>query len=116
MNVFITSLTFDLTGHAEINTLADDTDGETTRRVSRVATLDGGVVITDRGHAAGDKTLEYRWRTVSHAHNADVENLVKNYARLHVATRTGFYLVAPKSFLPGVAESQITLLVIERLG
>ncbi len=115
MLIAISSIEFDLAGHVSINTLPDNTDGETRRRVNRVATLDGGIAINDRGCAEGDRTLVYTWRTVSKAHNDAIDRLVKNYAQVHVSTPSGVYLASPEVFTAGVAESEITLLVLDKL-
>ena len=61
MLVTLSSITFDIYGHVEINTLSDTTDGPTSRRVNRVKTLDGGVAINDRGYAEGDRILTLAW-------------------------------------------------------
>ena len=114
--ISITSTTFDLNGHVEIETLAGTADGETVRRVNRVATLDGGVAINDRGYSEGDRTLEYSWKPVSMAHNAAIERIVKLYPSVYVSTPSGVYLASPQRFTPGVTECSISLLVIDKVS
>ena len=54
----LASYTYDADGDILIAPLYDETEiRETERRLSRVKTLDGGVVITDGGRAAGDRTF-----------------------------------------------------------
>lgn len=114
--ITISSTTFDLNGSVQINPLPDATDGDIRRRVSRVATLDGGVATTDRGYSDGDRTLVYSWRVISRAHNDSVARLLRLYPRLHVSTPSGVFLAAPETFSPGQDQSTITLLVIEKVS
>ena len=114
--ITISSTTFDLDGSVEIEVLPDSFDGETRRRVTRVATLDGGVAMNDRGYAEGDRDLSYTWKTVSKAHNDAIARIVRLYPRVHVSTPSGCYLAAPQVFTPGVEESTISLLVIDKVS
>lgn len=116
MIIALSTPTFDLAGHVVINPLPGTGDSEIRRRVSRVATLDGGAAINDRGFSDGDRDLVYTWKSVSREHNDQVARLVALYARVHVATPSGFFLAAPESFTPGSRESSIRLLVIRKLS
>lgn len=54
----LASYTYDADGDIIIAPLYEDTDIRSSdRRLSRTKTLDGGVVITDGGRAAGDRTF-----------------------------------------------------------
>ena len=54
----LASYSYDADGDIMIVPLHEDTDIRSAeRRLSRVKTLDGGVVITDGGRAAGDRTF-----------------------------------------------------------
>jgi hypothetical protein len=114
--ISISTTTFDLNGHIDIDPVIDSPDGETVRRVSRVPTLDGGVATNDRGYSEGDRTLEYFWRPVSRAHNDAIDRIVRLYPQVYVSTPSGVYLAAPQSFTPGVTECSISLLVIEKVS
>ena len=114
--ITIHSTTFDLDGTVELPVLPDSLDGETRRRVTRVATLDGGVAVNDRGFSEGDRDLLYTWKTVSKAHNDAIDRIVRLYPRVTVSNRQGCYLAAPQTFSPGAEESSLTLLVIEKLS
>ena len=116
MRITLNSRLFDLDGSIDIDARIDSTDGATVRRVTRVATTDGGVAINDRGYSEGDRTLDYTWRTVSKDHNDSVDYLVKTYPELSVSTSHGVYLAAPEAFTPGVDESNISLLVKSKLS
>ena len=54
----LASYSYDADGDIMIAPLYEDTDiRDAERRLSRVKTLDGGVVITDGGRTAGDRTF-----------------------------------------------------------
>jgi len=114
--ISLSAQVFDLAGSVQINPLPGDGDGVTRRRVNRVTTLDGGVVINDGGYAEGDRTLVYSWKAVSKAHNNSIKRLVETYSLLTVATPDGVYSAAPESFTPGQAESTLVLLVKYKLA
>lgn len=103
--------TFDLLGVVELD-LEDDTDlGETRRRVSRQATLDGGSVVNDSGHTEADRTLELRWVPSSAAVEANVDRLVRTYGELICSHRGGVHLVVPEAYQTDPSESRLRLLV-----
>lgn len=114
--ITISTPTFDLNGSVVIHPLPGATDGETRRRVNRVATLDGGVAVNDRGYAEGDRTLEYEWRPVSKEHNDSVDRLVRLYPRVTVSTPSGVYTAVPQVFTPEADRCFITLLVLDKVS
>lgn len=116
MRVTLSTLTFDPLGVVVLDVLPDQTFGETRRRMNRVATLDGGAAFNDYGFSEADRTLALRWLVQSAGTEAAVERMVQLYARVHVATPTGFYLCALESYTPGAAESGLSLLVAARLA
>lgn len=116
MNISISTPVYDVYGQVYIQPIPNTDESETRRRVARVATLDGGVAVNDRGFAEGDRDLEYTFVAQSRAHNDSIDRLVKLYARVHVSTPGGVYLAAPESFTPGQNESTIKLLVISKLS
>lgn len=89
--------------------------GQTSRRVNRVATLDGGAVFNDAGHTEADRTIELRWRPTSAAQEASVVRLVRLFSKITVATQDGLFLAAPEQYTPGDEESRLRLLVERRL-
>ena len=114
--ITISSTTFDLNGSVQIDPLPGTTDGEISRRVSRVATLDGGVVPIDRGFSDGDRTLNYEWKSVSKAHNDAIARILRLYPQVHVSTPSGVFLASPQTFAPGEDQSSIVLLVISKVS
>jgi hypothetical protein len=116
MQINLGTTLYDLDGSIAIDVSNDSFDGITSRRVSRVATLDRGVAVSDGGYAEGDRTLDYTWRTVSKDHNDSVERLVKVYPELWVSTSSGVFLVSPSNFTAGAEESTIQFLVKSRIS
>jgi len=116
MRAALSSITWDPAGWLELAALADDTAGETRRRVNRVATLDGGVVLNDRGYSEGDRTIEVRWTPTSKTLEDAIDRLVRTYTRLCISVPAGCYLTAPESYTPGAAQSKLRLLVVSKLS
>lgn len=115
MRVHLTTLAFDIEGAVTLDVLPTSEMGDTARRMSRVATLDGGAVVNDFGHTAADRTITLRWRPQSRALEASVVRLVQLYGRLNVATRDGLFRVAPETYRNTATESSLILLVLEKL-
>ena len=116
MLVTLSTMTADLAGHVELPVNADSTGGETRRRVSRIATLDGGAVVNDGGYTAADRVLELAWVSDSATREAAVRRLVELYHQVVAATRDGVYLVALESYSPGADESTLRALVLQKLN
>jgi hypothetical protein len=112
----ISTTTADAAGYVELDVLPDSSEGDILRRVNRVATLDGGVVVNDNGYSEADRTLELAWQPLTVAQEASVVRLLQSYARLQVSTRSGVFLAAPETYSPGADESTLRLLVIEKLS
>ena len=113
----LSSVLYDPIGHVMIDASDQDSDlGETTRRMSRVATLDGGAAVNDFGHSWADRTFKLRWDGATRAGQDEIERLVRLYSRLTFACSLGVFTVAPDRFMPGTTQSSITLLAIEKLN
>lgn len=116
MKHYVSATTFDPVGHIEVNAIDGQDAGPTSRRVNRIATLDGGAAFNDFGVSDADRTIELRWKTTERATGEGVDRLLRLYQRVHVSTPAGFFLAAPETYTPGVAESRLRLLVVERLS
>lgn len=117
MLVTITTTTFDPLGAVELEILSDQSDfGETARRVTRIATLDGGAVFNDFGHAYGDRTIRLVWSITSDAQESAVERLVRLYSLLNVSLPDGVYQAAPQSYASTQTQGTLTLLVKFKLS
>ncbi|MDD2927060.1 hypothetical protein [Rhodoferax sp.] len=112
----LTTTTFDPLGVVTLDCVPEQTLGETRRRMSRVATLDGGAVFNDGGYSEADRTIQLRWVPKSAEQEAAVARLVERYARLQVSTRRGVFLAATEAYAPGATESSLSLLVVEKLS
>jgi len=62
-------------------------------RVSRSATLDGGVVIDHQGYVGGDRTLQLKVE-LSEADEAALKSLFENETLVYVSTENGFFSAA----------------------
>lgn len=111
MRVTIASQGFDLQGFLVLDCLPDVNSGEVTRRVNRVATLDGGAAFNDFGFSEADRTIELRWKPVSEAHNQQAATLVQRHSRVLIGMPDGLWLAAPERFKPTPTECSMVLLV-----
>lgn len=113
---FVCATEFDPQGVVSVETINEQTPGESRRRVNRVATLDGGAAFNDFGFADADRTIELRWRSQDRETGDAIDRLVRLYGTVHVSTRAGFFLAAPETYTPGATESRLRLLVKQRLS
>lgn len=111
----LSTVEYDPAAPVTLDLLPSTGRGDVTRRVNRVATLDGGAVFNDFGFTESDRTIELRWTPVSAEQEASVVRLVKFYPKLTVATQDGLFLAAPETYSAGETESTLTLLVDRRL-
>ena len=112
----LSAKTFDPIGHIQINITPETNQGEVRRRVNRVATLDGGVVVNDAGFSDGDRTIELAWSPTNGVVDAAVDRMVQLYDRAVLATRVGVFDVALDTYIPGSKESTLRLLVVSKLS
>ena len=114
--VFIASRLFDLEGAFRIEPSDRSELGETRRRVSRVATLDGGVAVNDFGVSAGDRKVTLNWKPTSIAVEAKINALVETHTQVSVSMAGGVYLAAPEYYRSSPSESRMGLLILEKLS
>lgn len=107
---------FDIDGHV----IAEGVDPAGldgfSRRVSRVATLDGGAAINDFGYSVADRTLTITWRPRNLAQVENIRRMVQSYGRLIVSFSDGCFLGAPEQFTPNDDNISLTVLIEERLN
>lgn len=116
MFVSLTCSEYNIDGAVMIDALESSDLGTTTRRVNRVATLDGAAAVNDFGHSYSDKTIVLRWQPRTEAQESVIAGLVRSQSRLNVATREGVFEAAPETYEYGAAESRLTLLVLSKLS
>ena len=114
MRVILSAQTFDLSGHVALDCLPATNSGALSRRMNRVATLDGGAAFNDFGFSEGDRTIELRWVQYDTAVDALVARLVRLHRFVYVSMPDGLWLAAPESYQPGAAESTLTLLAASK--
>jgi hypothetical protein len=115
MLTILTTTTFDPLGAVQLHCLPESDMPEQRRRVNRIATLDGGAVVNDFGYADADLTLTLRWVPRDADTDAAIARLVRLYGTLQVAVSSGVFLAAVESYRPGADESELSLLITERL-
>lgn len=112
----ISALVFDFSGYVELDLINAYTDGEIRRRINRSPTLDGGAVVSDGGFSHGDRTLSLRWKRLDQATEDAVARMVQTYTYFAVSTRAGFFRASPEAYNPSADESELRLLVLEKLS
>lgn len=113
LNVLSTP-TFDLAGYVEIHT-DEFPDRDTTRRINRVLTLDGGVAINDGGYSDGDLTFELEWRSDSTLNSA-ILRILQLYPRAVLSTRAGVFEVVLETYRLNAGTSRLVCLPVSRLS
>jgi hypothetical protein len=83
------------------------------RRVGRTQTLDGGVVMTDGGSVAGDRTYILRAR-LTRAEAEILKHIYETYREIFCSTHDGFYRVAPEQLTWEGSLAVLRLLVISK--
>lgn len=117
MLIRLSTTTFDPLGVIELDVNSEQSDfGEARRRVTRIATLDGGAVFNDFGLAQADKTITLVWAIASKTQQDAVERLVRLYALVQVSVPTGIFLAAPEAYASTQSTGTLTLLVKSKLS
>lgn len=110
----LTAQDYDLTGDLTIDCLPDVNSGAISRRMNRVATLDGLAVFNDFGFSEADRTITLRWVPNDTAADALVARLVRDHRYLYVSMPDGLWLCAPESYTPGAKECTLVLLAASK--
>lgn len=114
MKAVISALTFDPMGRVELDLLSGSDLGELRRRVSRVATLDGGVAVNNFGFTDADRTARLRYRRTQEA-DQGVDRMLRLYAFVRLVMVDGVYRAALESHSMDATTGTVTLLILERL-
>jgi len=86
------------------------------RRLSRVATLEGGVTIIDFGFTDGDRTVKLCELEASVEAVDFVKYIIENYTLIVVTTDDGAYKVAPSAYWVDKGKLSLTMLISEKLS
>ena len=114
--IYLSSVRYDPHGLVALSPNTNTDLSEVARRMSRVATLDGGAVLNDAGHWAADRTFLVLWDVESEAQYRAVERLVRLYSLIHVSCPEGFFLAAPSRVRRRDGVGDLELLVMEELS
>lgn len=85
--------------------------GDTARRLSRVATLDGGATVLDGGYTLADKTIRLDLSSQSREVVDALRYLCAMYTKLLVLTEEGAFSAAPERVSISGQSISMTLLV-----
>jgi len=110
----ISALIFDPVGYVEFDALASTKLGDDTRRVSRIATMDGAASVNDGGYSESDRTIEIRWKTGTYASEDNVRRMLQLYPQLLVCTQVGAYIAVVDTYGVVSNESFLRLLPISK--
>lgn len=111
--IVLSTLLFDPDGVMRIDEIADSDVGAITRRVNRVATLDGGAVVNDSGYSPADRTFKIRWRADDASYQS-ASRLVRLYPQLRVTTDEGVFIGAPSNLERRGGIATLTILALEQ--
>lgn len=110
--IAISKLTVDTDGALIINENLNTTLYDADARVSRSATLDGGVVIDHSGFVDGDRTLSINC-TLSATEDEILRTLFENETIVYVSTKNGFYSGVISRLNGDHGNRQLTILLKE---
>jgi hypothetical protein len=119
MQIALASQLFSLTGAVLLRHLHEDSDLRSwSRRVSRVATLDGGAHFNDTGFTHADRTLRVVMSSsdLTQEQDAALRVLLRDYALITVVTEEGAFSAAPEGFSDAGGSISFNLLVKEALS
>ncbi|MEM7778672.1 MAG: hypothetical protein AAF732_24090, partial [Pseudomonadota bacterium] len=112
MRVEVVAKLFDPFGHLVIRLLPGQNLGSIERRTEKSRTLDGGVVVNDRGFTHGDRTIELVYKPISDAHDATAKRLVENHPRVLLGTHEGVFEGVPRRFEPAPEGNRFRIEII----
>ena len=81
------------------------------RRVTRTATLDGGVGVVDTGFAHADRTIRLTLSAPSAAHYDAIARLAQLYPTLIITTHEGAWLCVIEDYRAVSGRLEITILI-----
>lgn len=114
--ILIASKLFDLEGYAELELRADNSGERLQRRFNKVATLDLGSTINDRGFSDSDREMTLAYANQSRELDATLERFVRLHARVLVSKDGELLECAPVALDKDSERPTFTLSVIQKLG
>lgn len=117
MLVGISSIEFDALGHVVIDATYESAQGgERRRRMTRIATLDGGAVFNDFGFTDADRTIDLEWPPTSAVNDARIMRLAAVYGFCTLALPDGCYEAGIESYTPGTSANRLRLLIKRKIS
>jgi len=113
--IAISRPTYDLDGCVILDELPSSALETFTARVTRDATLDGGVVVCHYGVCDGDRTLTVA-ASPDEATASSLRRLFSTAELLHVSAADGFYRAALADLAFSGENVSVTLLIADRLA
>lgn len=107
---------FDLAGSVILIRTERSDIQNTSRRVSRSATLDGSVSISDLGFTDGDRTFRIKATRISAEIYEAMAYIQQNYPLVMISTERGIFLGAIENLSVSRGVLRATYLVKEKLG
>lgn len=96
--IVITSLAFDIEGPIVIDESEDDTNfGDTSRRQNRIATLDGGSTLQDRGYSNSDLTFSIVAKSYNQDKFSRLRDFIENFPEVRLDCRIGSFIGSLKN-------------------
>ncbi len=89
--IALSTITFSLTGHLILQESSASIFSDLSRRVSKTATLDGGVLLTDLGYSEGDREFKLELLTEDSTSILALKRLVEAYSLLYLSCKEGVY-------------------------
>lgn len=114
MRIGISTLTYDLNGALLLEVDPDSAAAPVQRRMTRIATMDGGAVVYDAGGGDADITLSLVLINLSQSELHALEKLVRFYSLLRVVLHNGVFIAAVEQWTRSGNGGTFRLLVINR--
>jgi len=112
--IVLMSPVFNADGNIHVKPLPDSNLDGVSRRVSRRATIDGGVWVDDFGYSDGDRTLSIK-SNMDREDYARVKDFVQRYGELVLINDDGVFTGSIES-LDSYPTVEITFLMKERIN
>jgi hypothetical protein len=114
--IAISTADFNPLGHVLLDALESSNRDVIGRRVTRRATLDGGVTIIDGGFAHGDRTMTFEWEPTGREEFEQVQDMMIVSGRVVLATIDGVFDARIEQMQQSQAGARITLLIESKLS
>jgi hypothetical protein len=114
--LFISTPTYNIAGTVCLKYDSDSELKTNTRRVSRSATLDGGVVFTDGGYVDGDRKFTVNYKNASEAEELALWEIFKDYSQVILSTPEGCFTGVLETVRCQNGIGSVSILYKERLS